>query len=142
MQPCPWPVTELVPHAAPMLLLDRVLAFEEKALVAEVTIGPHSPYLQAEGVPSYLGIEYMAQAIAALAGARGRAQGEKPRIGFLLGTRLLTSQRGWFRPGERLEIHVVSFFEGEQMGSFDGRIEIDGATVVAGRLNVYLPGDR
>lgn len=142
MQPCPWPVEDLVPHAAPMLLLDRVVAYEEKALVAEVTIGQHSPYLQAEGVPAYVGIEYMAQAVAALAGVRGRLKGEKPRIGFLLGTRQLTSTRGWFRLGERLDIHVASFFEGEGMGAFDGRVEIGGATVVAGRLNVYLPDDK
>ena len=38
-------------------------------------------------VPAWVGIEYMAQAIAAWAGCRARAAGKPPQLGFLLGSR-------------------------------------------------------
>ena len=141
MQPCPWPVETLLPHARPMILIDRMLGFDGDAAVAEVVIHGASPFRQAEGVPGYVGIEYMAQAIAAFAGIRGRLQGEAPKIGFLLGTRAMTATRGWFRDGERLLITIKAVFEEGPMGAFDGRIEIDGDIVLHGRLNVYQPTD-
>ena len=141
MQPCPWPIEALLPHAHPMILIDRMLAYDGEGATAEVTIRGTSPFHQADGVPGYVGIEYMAQAIAAFAGIRGRLRGETPKVGFLLGTRAMTAKRGWFRDGERLLIVIKAVFEEGPMGAFDGRIEIDGETILHGRLNVYQPTD-
>ena len=124
-----------------MILIDRVLAYDQTGAVAEVEIRPDAPFRQPQGVPSYVGIEYMAQTVAALAGLRGRERGEPPKIGFLLGTRKLVAKRGWFRDGERLVITVSVVFDDAAMGAFDGRIEIDGEIVLNGRLNVYQPTD-
>jgi predicted hotdog family 3-hydroxylacyl-ACP dehydratase len=60
-------------------------------LITETHIRPDSAYFdrQLNGVPNYVGIEYMAQSIAALAGVEARLDHEGIRVGFLLGTRKL-----------------------------------------------------
>ena len=53
-----------------------------------VCIGEDSMFFEPpHGVPGYVGLEYIAQTIAAHGGLRARAVGEPVRIGFLLGTR-------------------------------------------------------
>lgn len=139
MKPCPWPIGALLPHAAPMILIDRIVGYDDQRIESEVLIGDRTAFLGPKGVPGYLGVEYIAQTIAALAGLRGRERGEPPRVGFLLGTRQLRCRRGWFRPGDLLRVSATVVFEDGEMGAFDGRIELDGETVMEGRLNVYQP---
>ena len=58
---------EVMHHRRPMLLLDRVAEFSPLVLRAEVTITSDSEFFSApHGVPAWIGVEYMAQAIAAL----------------------------------------------------------------------------
>lgn len=139
MKPCPWPVEALLPHSGAMILIDRIVAYDDQRIESEVLIGDKTAFLGPRGVPGYLGVEYIAQTIAAHAGLRGRERGQPPRIGFLLGTRQLRSRRGWFRPGDLLRVTATVVFEDEEMGAFDGRIDLAGEMVMEGRLNVYQP---
>ena len=59
------PIEQLLPHRPPMILIDRLVWTNGVATVCEVTIGPHSMFIQAVGVPAFVGIEYMAQTVAA-----------------------------------------------------------------------------
>ena len=68
-------VESLVPHRGTMSLLDRVLAVDEEQALAEVDVGPASLFAQADGVPAWVGIEYMAQTVAAWAGAARACRG-------------------------------------------------------------------
>ena len=80
-------IEELVPHTGPMCLLDRVIDAGDEHLVAEVTIRADDLFADGGAVGAWVGIEYMAQAVAAWAGWRARVQGGAPKIGLLLGTR-------------------------------------------------------
>ena len=62
------PIAELVPHSGRMLLLDRVVAADADSLQAEVDITAASMFAGEHGVGNWIGIEYMAQAVAAFAG--------------------------------------------------------------------------
>ncbi len=137
MLPCP--VAELVPHRPPMLLLDWVLGADETTLQASLTIHPGTEFLEAEGVPAHIGIEYMAQACAAFAGSRACAAGGAPRVGFLLGSRRFAMLRPWYRLGETLLVSVTLVYQDEAMGSFAGRIEVGGALAAEADLTVYEP---
>jgi len=134
------PVSELVPHDPPMVLLDRVLAFEESTLVAEVTIRADSMFCDGGGVPGWVGIEYMAQAVAAHAGLQARQRGEPPAIGYLLGTRSYQCDAEIFPVGETLTVHVESLFVEMALGAFACRIETDRPLAKA-TVNVYQPED-
>ena len=73
-EPSSLPAIEtLLPHQAPMLLLDRLCAADAQQARCETRIGArHALLLDGEGnLPGWVGIELMAQTIAAWAGMQG-----------------------------------------------------------------------
>jgi len=133
------PIAQLLPHRPPMILLDEVVAWDGVSLVAAVTIRADTLFLEPDGVPAHIGIEYMAQTCGAFAGAQALAAGQPVRIGFLLGTRRYTAHRPWYRIGERLTITASLVYADVEMGNFDVRIEVAGALAATAQLNVYQP---
>jgi len=142
MRPCVIPVADLLPHAAPMVLLDAVLGWDHGQARAVVSIRSDSPFCEpGQGVPAHVGIEYMAQTCGVYAGLEATSQGLPLRLGYLLGTRRFQAAVGWFREGDRLEISVAEVFRDQSMGVFDCRIDCAGREVAAARLNLYQPED-
>lgn len=137
MHPCRHPIAELLPHRAPMILLDELISYDETGAVAATTIGESSLFLEADGVPAHIGLEYMAQACGAHAGALARDEGAPVKIGFLLGTRQYRARVAYFRRGERLLVCVTAVYRDAEMGAFDCRIEIDGTLAAEAQLTVY-----
>ena len=83
-----WPLAELLPHAGDMILIDQVLSFDEEQIHTRVTVKPGGLFNRADGsLPAWVGIELMAQSIAAYAGCQARQAGLPVELGFLLGTR-------------------------------------------------------
>ena len=138
MQLAEIPVRELVPHEPPMVLLDRITSFDESTLTAEVDITTNSMFCGDDGVPGWVGIEYMAQAVAAHAGYKGRLDGNAPVTGYLLGTRAYKCSLSTFPVGETLQVHIESLFVEMGLGAFACRIEL-GDTVATASINVYQP---
>lgn len=125
-------------HRAPMLLVDRLVAFSEDEAECEFRVSPDNAfYLEGSGVPAYVGIEYMAQCIAVHAGVRAYLSGRPPPIGFLLGSRNLVLfddylvEQGLYTAMCR---QVLS--GGGGMGSFDCKIVREGQQIVSARLAV------
>jgi predicted hotdog family 3-hydroxylacyl-ACP dehydratase len=139
--PCPWPIAELLPHAPPMIFLDEALAFDDTSLVAAVTIRADHPCFADGGVPAHVGIELMAQACGAWAGASGKAAGETIRPGMLLGTRRYEASVDCFAKGDRLTVTVVLNFRDSELGVFDCVIERCTETLAKAQLTVYQPQD-
>jgi predicted hotdog family 3-hydroxylacyl-ACP dehydratase len=137
-------IRELVPHSGAMLLLDRVLSADAENLCAEVAIHADSVFYDAgsAGVGSWVGIEYMAQAIAAHAGYLARLAGAPVRIGFLLGARRYEAQLPLFVDGSVLQVHVQQALQGENgLGAFECRIEMAGAVLAQATITVFQPED-
>lgn len=139
-------IADLVPHSGTMLLLDRLVAVGAEYLQAEVTITGQSQFTGPQGVGSWVGIEYMAQAVAAFAGYEGGIRGPdakaRPKIGFLLGTRHYTAHCGYFAIGSTLLIHAQCLFRADNgLGSFDCHIEQDGQRLADAILTVFQPSD-
>ena len=82
-------IRTLVPHAGPMLLLDRIVSVDAESVCAEVRIRKDSLFCVDGGVGAWVGLEYIAQAIAVYAGFRAALRGEAVKVGFLLGTQTL-----------------------------------------------------
>ena len=133
---------QLIRHRAPMIFLDRVTGVGADWLSAEVSIKSSSHFFSATkgGVPAWTGIEYMAQAIAALAGVRAQEAGDEMPLGLLLGCRHFSADQPAFAEGEQLNIRVTELAGSDQeFGSYD--CEIQGENVAAaGRLTVYGGG--
>lgn len=134
-------IAELVPHAGRMSLLDTVVGYGEDWLQAEVAINAKSLFAQSKGVPAWVGLEYMAQTIAAYAGLQERINGGVPKIGFLLGSRNYACSVDYFPLGQNLSIKVE-----QEMIADNGlnvfSCELEGAEVHAQAVvNVFQPDD-
>jgi predicted hotdog family 3-hydroxylacyl-ACP dehydratase len=133
-------VADLVPHAAPMLLLDDIVDFGELFCVSTVALKPDSLFFQpGKGVPSYVGIEYMAQTIAAWSGIRMRLQGKPPVVGFLLGTRKFQAARVFFAQDAVLTVRVEQTYMVDGMGVFSCTIHAGDSLCASAHVNVFEP---
>ena len=137
MRACHRTIEELLPHRRPMILLDELLAYGDGAAEAALTIRENSLFLEQDGVPAHIGLEYMAQTCGAHAGALALERGEPVKIGLLLGTRQYRAHLPHFRLGERLVIAVSAVYRDREIGSFDCRIEIAGRVAAEAQLTVY-----
>ncbi|MGZ8904820.1 MAG: ApeP family dehydratase [Methylobacter sp.] len=131
-------VADLIPHTGSMVLLDRIIDYDDQGLTAELAVRGDGLLGDDKAVPAWAGIEYMAQAIAAYAGLMARRAGEPIRLGFLLGTRRYSSNVAAFKVGSTLTIQVKKIMQDDNLGVFDCRILGEGVEVTA-NLNVYQP---
>lgn len=135
-------IERVLPHSGAMRLIDRLLSFEEDRVAVEVRVPADGPFNEVAGMPAWVGVEYMAQAIAAWAGCRARQAGREPSVGFLLGTRRYTAHVGHFAPGARLRVEAVRELLGDNgLGMFACRIVQDGNELASANVSVFEPPD-
>lgn len=137
-------IRKLVPHDGEMVLLQRVVSAGKDTLCAEVTIGPDTLFCDGDGVGAWVGMEYMAQAIAAHAGNLALLRGEPVKIGFLLGARRYQCSVPQFALGSVLHVHVQHAMQGENgLAAFECRIEdqATGATLANATITVFEPSN-
>ena len=135
-----WPLAELLPHAGDMILLDRILSFDEEQIHTRLTVKPDGLFNLPDGsLPAWVGIELMAQSVAAFAGCHARLKGKPVELGFLLGTRKFECNVEAFPAGSELTIHGLRSLEDDNgMGVFECHINAPGIEASA-RLNVFRP---
>jgi predicted hotdog family 3-hydroxylacyl-ACP dehydratase len=135
-------IRSLVPHAGPMVLLDCVIAVDDDSLCAEVTIRPDSLFCGPDGVGAWVGIEYMAQAIAAHAGHAALLRGDAVKVGFLLGSRRYECVHPAFKVGSvlRVSIHCLLLSD-NGLGSFECRIDDEQGVAATATVSVFLPAN-
>jgi predicted hotdog family 3-hydroxylacyl-ACP dehydratase len=136
------PIAQLVPHDGQMVLLDRVLSGTEDTLCAEVTIAAHTVFLDGGVVGSWVGMEYMAQAIAAHNGYKAYLRGEPPKVGFLLGARRYQCSVPAFTLGSVLHVRVQHAMQGDNgLAAFECRIDdaADGTMLAHATITVFEP---
>lgn len=98
-------IFELIPHRPPMMLINRVVNVDVSDASALVFIDEQTPFYQPEkGVPAWVGIEYMGQTAALIAGYRLEQRLIEPHMGFLIGTRAYQSECSYFEPDTRLQV--------------------------------------
>jgi len=132
----------VIPHRGAMLLLDRVLGYDADGIAVELRVPGDGPFHVEGGVPAYVGIEYMAQAVACWAGCMARKRGEAPPIGFLLGSRRYASAVPLFASGRRLRVEARREILGENgLGVFACRILEDGRELATANVSVFEPPD-
>lgn len=140
-----FPAAHYLPHAAPMVLVERVIQVDDNGAHCRSQVGrcgALAPFLNPDGhLAAWFGIEIIAQTIGVWSGWHGQQQGLPPRPGMLLGGRGYRCQRPFFPANSVLDIKVALLMRDEKMGSFDGEIFIDGERYASGRLNTYQPDE-
>ncbi|ARQ91845.1 MULTISPECIES: hotdog family protein [Stenotrophomonas] len=135
-------IEEVVPHRQDMCLLQRILRWDQDSIEAELVVPATGLFIEDGEMPAWIGIEYMAQAIAAWAGCRARAAGSVPQLGFLLGSRRYSSQRSGFPSGSRLRVQARRELLGDNgLGLFACRILAGEEEWAVANVSVYEPAD-
>ncbi|NYH98896.1 hotdog family protein [Cupriavidus plantarum] len=136
------PVRDVVPHGGAMLLLDALVHADDTHCVARAEIRGTQLFVDASGMPAWVGIEYMAQTIAAWSGMRDRLAGKPPGVGFLLGSRRYECDVSHFPIGSTLTVHAQPELIGDNgLGQFSCRIDMAGREVARANVSVFQPAD-
>ncbi|MCE8034126.1 hypothetical protein EKK97_17625 [Billgrantia tianxiuensis] len=140
----PCDIAPYVPHRHGMCLLDTLLEAGDEHLHAEVTPRRDDLFASADGIPGWVGLEWLAQAVAAWAGVQAVNGGGTPQIGFLLGTRRYRCQTPQFAFDQPIRIEVELDFRADNgLGAFRGRLlDSDGRELATTTLNVFQPESR
>src|SRR5262245_43111016 len=129
------PIPQL-PHAAPFLLLDRVLEVGEKSGVFLKLVSAADPCVGADGrLAAAFVLEAMAQAAGALLNALDRATATP---GYLAGVDDF-EMLGEVRAGDAMHVEVELHRIMAAAARFQGRVLIDGKVVAQGRVTLALP---
>lgn len=129
---------DFIPHEKPMVFIDHIVEIGDNFAIAELFIGPDLMFCEEQGLPTWSSIELMAQTVSLYAGSQGGMLGQKPKIGFLLGTRKLHFPVPFFEIGETVTIRAEKQYLHEGLGQFACEIYYQDHTISA-MLSVYEP---
>jgi predicted hotdog family 3-hydroxylacyl-ACP dehydratase len=137
------PIEAIIPHRGSMLLIDAVDTFDEETLRARATVDPHAWYADADGaMPAWIGIELMAQAIAAHVALLAMRGGGHARPGVLLGSRSYKALQPAFAGGARLSVHVVELLRSEEgHGAYECTIHHGEVCCAEAVVKIFQPRD-
>jgi radical SAM protein with 4Fe4S-binding SPASM domain len=127
----------LVPHKAPMLLIDRLIEMKERASVSEMTVTADSIFVNGTGTldeASYP--EIISQAIAAQEGFRKLGCREAQPEGFLLGVKKLEIL-GTAHIGDTLRISVFKAAKYGDFGIINGEVYRGKELIARGEVKVF-----
>jgi predicted hotdog family 3-hydroxylacyl-ACP dehydratase len=132
------PAARFLYHEPPMALLDRVLEVGPDSAVCSCVVNESNPFYWApRGVPSWVGIEFMAQCIAVSAGARAVLAQRPLPVGLLLGTMTFHSRIDRFDATAVYVAHCRNLVKDDQgLGAFDCAISLGDETIATARLTV------
>ena len=135
-------VEELLPHSGDMVLIDQMLDYGDDYAVSQVKVDISSRFFEEDikGIHAAIGLEWMAQTIAAIAGIEALKNNRPVQVGFLLGSRKYEPSKGVFRQGEEFVIRVEQLYREENgLGAFQCTIHEGDALIADAKLNVFAP---
>ena len=134
-------VASLVPHEAPMILIDKLIHADADSVHCQVFINSQSQFFEIANkvVGAWVGIEYMAQTISAWSGYQSFLKQDPSPIGFLLGSRRYSCEVPLFHEGDVLDIYAEKLLENEGMGVFSCSIKNKKELLASAQLNVFVP---
>jgi predicted hotdog family 3-hydroxylacyl-ACP dehydratase len=134
-------IEDLVPHEHPMLLLDALVDYGSDYIVCRLVPRQDGLFNVDNVVPAVVGLEYMAQSIAALSGIQALEDNRPPKIGFLLGTRKFDTNVASFECDIELKATAIQAVRGSQgMAAFHCTVEGPEVHQTA-TIAVYEPSD-
>jgi predicted hotdog family 3-hydroxylacyl-ACP dehydratase len=132
-------IEQLIPHRPPMVLVDRLDGFTHNSVDCSLTVTDSLAFVTEEGLPAWVGLEVMAQSVAAWSGAVALSGNRPINVGFLLGTRKYRSYTAVFALGSELKIHGEELLQDAGMLVFECTIMLQGEVVAEAKLTAYLP---
>ncbi|MFM0316022.1 hotdog family protein [Paraburkholderia nemoris] len=137
------PIETIIPHRGTMLLIDAVSTFSEEAVSARATVHADAWYADVDGaMPAWIGIELMAQTIAAHVALLAMRGGGRARPGVLLGSRSYRALQPSFAGGAQLLIHATELLRSEEgHGAYECTIHHGDVCCAEAVIKVFQPRD-
>ena len=127
-----------------MVLITRILAHAPTRTVCAVDITASTLFLDEDKrVPSWVGVEYMAQCVAAHAGLVARSRGEAVRLGLLIGARWIDFHASGYALGQTIVVTATHTWGERDLASFTCSLadETSDRVLADGVMSVYAPPD-
>lgn len=140
-------LTMLIPHRGESILLDQVIEHDGASTTVGIVVGSQ-PWLRCEdgSVAPWLGIEYMAQGVAAHEGILARNDGKSPPLGFLVSVVAWKLFDSKLQCGEKLEVKTTRVRGRTALGALSHESELyrkgaggEREVVATGRLSISIP---
>ncbi|AXK62312.1 MULTISPECIES: hotdog family protein [Burkholderia] len=136
-------VRDVLPHRGTMLLLDAIERCSETGIEVSARACRDAWYADGNGaMPAWIGIELMAQAIAAHVGLLAAQAGGRAKPGVLLGANRYVAHRAAFDAGTVLRIGARELLRGDEgHGAYECAIHAEGRCCAEAVVKVYQPND-
>ncbi len=120
----------LLPHKSKMFLLDHLTQHDTEArtLQSESLVTKDHIFYdeQADGIPSYVAFELIAQSISALSGVTGYEIGKPPKPGFLLSLLNYSAAVPYFKAGTSIHVKIKKVDEIDNILTYSGEAFLSG----------------
>ncbi|MDY0190906.1 MAG: hypothetical protein RBR22_09255 [Desulfuromonas sp.] len=135
----PYNAIDLLPHRAPMILVDKLLEFDAGDGVVTATIAADNIFVDADGCLEAVAlIEIVAQSYAAIKGYDDRLNHRPVQRGFLVGGRSFKIKRCPL-VGEQLRITITTMADLDEFSVVDGVVNSADEIIAEGSLKLWLP---
>lgn len=116
-----------IPHKGKMLLIDGIynIDFENKTIITFATINKENIFYEADGIPSYIFIEYVAQSCAAYNSyiqSQNKNNKDKEKIGFILNIKSANCYKYKVKAGETIYIKAKETLRDSNIAYYDGEV--------------------
>ena len=129
-------IVDLLPHDPPMLMLERILSYDENRLSVTACISPESPFANNDGrISNCIAIEIMAQA-AAVYGGLQQYQLHKPmKSGLLISAKHVELNCKALSSATTYTVHAQHYHSTDSLAIFDCTLEQE-STLAKAQLHV------
>lgn len=132
--------SELLPHQRGMLLVDRALEGNDHFIRAEATVKPNGLFVHDNKIGAWVLIEYMAQTMGLWTCWHAKCQGKPRPVGFLLGTRKLSTECNFIEVGTLLNLTAELIFLGDDgVAQFECKAFCDDKEIASAKINAFEP---
>ncbi|MCI0510241.1 putative hotdog family 3-hydroxylacyl-ACP dehydratase [Chromohalobacter marismortui] len=137
----PCDIGPFVPHDGAMCLLDTLLDYDAEGATLAITPGGGDLFVENGAIPAWVGLEWMAQGVAAWAGVWAHIDGSPPPPGFLIASRRYHAHVDDFALGEPVHVRVTREFVADNgVRAFAGILSTPaGQPLAEGRLSIFQP---
>jgi predicted hotdog family 3-hydroxylacyl-ACP dehydratase len=131
-----------LPHKGKMFLLSRVTNYKvsehARILTAEYEVTSNCLFFDKtiDGIPAWVGFEFMAQSISALSGICGKLKNEPPKPGFILSVSNMELKLPLLKAGTTAIIGIREDCRVGMVYTFDGEVLLGDRIAASAKLTV------
>ena len=134
---------DVLPQRAIMLLIDNINHWSNEKVECAVIAGKNGAFVDNNNqIPSWVGLVYMCQAIAALVGIRRKESGKSILLSFVLGSRRIESEAPFFMLNQNLLVEVTNEMRSENgLGVYSCIISCNTKKIKSALIKGVMPED-